>query len=243
MKVISSSRSVTKDQTLIEIVVELSKDSIMKNVNESLRLTFSFQRSPIPKARTGMDHEKQEQQQQQQQPRKRKRSDSSVMGDDCGTSVSYHIDLSKDYMQKERLIDIQIMAPGTSPSIKAAEPIEELMVEEFDQNGNPVVIEEDNCGDGDDDDDDDDDDDGMNNNTNCDETDKFAAYCDPEGLENFLKWTGLDLDAQNAIFLLMSFPHYEHEWDLFGFLLESVFGGEDDESMETIDDDDDDDDK
>jgi hypothetical protein len=48
-----------------------------------------------------------------------------------------------------------------------------------------------------------------------------------------LTWSGFELDVQNTIFLLVTFPYYENEWDVFGFLLECVFGS-DDESMDTI---------
>ena len=36
-----------------------------------------------------------------------------------------------------------------------------------------------------------------------------------------------------AFFILMTFPFYEHEWDLVGYLLEETFG--DDEEGETED--------
>lgn len=49
-----------------------------------------------------------------------------------------------------------------------------------------------------------------------------------------MKWSGMNLNLQDSLFLLMTFPYYEHEWDIFGFLLECIFGGEDDESMETM---------
>ncbi len=205
----------TKDYSFIEAVVELAKDTKMKSVNESLRLTFSFERSqvllthPTSKKCNNGNH---------------KRMLNEIQ---YGTNLTYHIDLSKDYMQKERLIDIEVHARDKSPSIKTAEPMEEAMIEEYDENGKLVTNDHQDVED---------------QSLIDDSPDRFAAFCDPDVLDNFLRWSGLQLDAQNAIFLLMTFPYYEHEWDLFGFLLECVFGCEEDESeddddksMETID--------
>lgn len=213
MRVISFSRNVTKDYSFIEAVVELTKDTKMKSVHESLRLTFSFERGQVLLT--------------QRKSKSKKCSDGNherMLNNDFeyGTNLTYHIDLSRDYMQKERLIDIEVHARGKSPSIKTAEPMEEAMIEEYDENGKLVTNDQQ----------DEEDQSPIDN----DAPDQFAAFCDPDVLENFLKWSGLELDAQNAIFLLMTFPYYEHEWDLFGFLLECVFGCEEDESDDDIDD-------
>ncbi len=173
MKIISSSRSVNKRNTTIETVVEIQKDGMMNDVNDSIRLTFSFERNQIirkgqgqtkmnTKTNTrdststhGSNNENSNNDVQKKESgnnnddddddddavsndRKRKRLNTSQNNDDdndrCididdyssfGTDVTYYIDLSKDHLKKERLIDIYIQAPGICPSIKEAVPLEE----------------------------------------------------------------------------------------------------------------------
>ncbi len=306
MKIISSSRSVNKRNTTIETVVEIQKDGMMNDVNDSIRLTFSFERNQIirkgqgqtqmnTKTNTrdststhGSNNENSNNDVQKKDSgnnndddavsndRKRKRLNTSQNNDDdrCididdyssfGTDVTYYIDLSKDHLKKERLIDIYIQAPGICPSIKEAVPLEEeinvveeqdddddeVLFDEFDENGNLMSSSckekdhsqikkehqhdstsksaDDRC-----------EYDSFNDNDNPD-VDRYAAYVDPVVMQNFLHYTGLDFDVQNTLFFLMTFPYYEMEWDVFGFLLSCVFGGEsesDEESVETVHDDD-----
>mmetsp|Transcript_29055 Transcript_29055/g.78626 ORF Transcript_29055/g.78626 Transcript_29055/m.78626 type:complete len:310 (+) Transcript_29055:268-1197(+) len=76
--------------------------------------------------------------------------------------------------------------------------------------------------------------DGLPNDSDddSDEPDSYLAYLDPELLEAFLEITGIKSDEMHditAFFLLMTFPFYEQEWDLVGYLLEEIFGeGEED---------------
>jgi hypothetical protein len=65
--------------------------------------------------------------------------------------------------------------------------------------------------------------------------DVFTAGVDPDILQQCLSELGLDdpalsEDDRAAIFLLMSFPFYEHEWDLVGFVLDAAFGPDGDDS-------------
>ena len=53
--------------------------------------------------------------------------------------------------------------------------------------------------------------------------DRFAAFVEPNTLLNFVSWTQLKIDDAHSLFFLMSFIFYEHEWDLVGFLIDSVF--------------------
>jgi hypothetical protein len=65
---------------------------------------------------------------------------------------------------------------------------------------------------------------------NKDEPDSYLAYLNPDILFEFLELTGIvtksadEMNDGTAFFLLMTFPFYEHEWDLVGFLLEEIFG-------------------
>mmetsp|Transcript_5207 Transcript_5207/g.6714 ORF Transcript_5207/g.6714 Transcript_5207/m.6714 type:complete len:311 (+) Transcript_5207:84-1016(+) len=222
MKVISCSRSITKDYTSIEAVVEFTKDSRMKDVDDCLRLVFSFERLQKAKNHIDVEHHVQNvddvDKEQQTQNRCRLNQEKSL------TNITYNIDVSKDHAIKERLLTIQVNALGNAPSVEPAVPMVEEMVQEFDEHGNLIDTNDKNKSFPKSDSE-------EESNENAD---KYAAYVDPEILEKFLKWAALDLDAQNSLFLLMTFPFYEHEWDLFGFLLDCVFGY-DDESMETCD--------
>lgn len=64
--------------------------------------------------------------------------------------------------------------------------------------------------------------------------DRYVAGIDPEVLQTFVDWIGLGSNSGasevTVFFLLMTFPFFEHEWDIIGYLLESVFGaGSDDD--------------
>lgn len=76
--------------------------------------------------------------------------------------------------------------------------------------------------------------DGDNVNEKDDEEarDRYACYVDPESLELFQKAANLtNLSEATAFFTLMVFPFYQHEFDLVGFVLDSIFGNDDDDSV------------
>ncbi|GAX22048.1 hypothetical protein FisN_6Hh295 [Fistulifera solaris] len=60
--------------------------------------------------------------------------------------------------------------------------------------------------------------------------DRYVAGIDPEVLQLFIEWIGLGSHSNGEVsdvtifFLLMTFPFFEHEWDIIGYLLDSVFG-------------------
>ena len=76
---------------------------------------------------------------------------------------------------------------------------------------------------------------GNDNDDEGDEPDSYLAHLDPEVLHEFLELAGIkskrdEMQEDTAFFLLMTFPFYEQEWDLVGFVLEEMFGdGEDEE--------------
>ena len=62
------------------------------------------------------------------------------------------------------------------------------------------------------------------------EADRYACFVDPVVLQSFqesAELTGMDEAA--AFFTLMTFPFYQHEFDLVGFVLDSVFADDDNE--------------
>ena len=66
--------------------------------------------------------------------------------------------------------------------------------------------------------------------TATNKNDSYMVHLDPDLLHEFLKFTGLQsMDEGTAFFLLMTFPFYEQEWDLVGYVLDEIFGAEGDE--------------
>lgn len=59
-----------------------------------------------------------------------------------------------------------------------------------------------------------------------DQCDKFYAGIDPDALSAFLEWTQLELEDLAAFCLLFSFPFFEHEWDIPGYILDACMGSD-----------------
>lgn len=60
--------------------------------------------------------------------------------------------------------------------------------------------------------------------------DRYACFLDPDVLQSFQTSTGLtEMDQAAGFFTLMAFPFYQQEWDLVGFVLDSVFAETNDE--------------
>jgi len=86
--------------------------------------------------------------------------------------------------------------------------------------------------------DDDDGDGGGNGNTGTKKTgddnddsdrDEYMAALDGVALHSFVQSAGLEpLDDATAFFLLMTFPFFEHEWDIVGLVLDQIFGRDSD---------------
>jgi len=68
-------------------------------------------------------------------------------------------------------------------------------------------------------------------NNESNHKDQFNAHVDPEILANIMAdWqVDNDMDVSTILFILMTFPFYEHEWDLVSFLLDAVLGDEEDD--------------
>jgi len=196
----------------IDATVRLNADDTMKKngVASHLQLMFKYERSPADKSEHGP------------------------------ASVWYSIDLNRDNGPNERVLWVQVLAAGQTPSHLPAENMDqdddddeeweemdaedndrEASIEEEDENssdskrhGTSIEI-------------------GLDQesaiNDDDESRDKYVAGMDPEVLGRFLQWTQLGpMDEATAFFLLMTFPFYEHEWDLVGFVLDAVFGFTDD---------------
>jgi len=196
------------------------------------------------------------------------------------TQVTYSIDISRDYGKKERLLTIEIMACGDSPSILKAVPMgichgDDSIMEEIDSDESRPIINRDSskadnidhnkntikgaeginsmcCDDGSSwaepllslnptkkhksdhsDDYTKNKTDISNNDDNAQPgRDRFMAYIDPDVLMDFVSWIELMGEGEvegvkcydaNIALLLMTFPFYEHEWDLVAFLMDCIY--------------------
>ncbi len=209
MSVISCSRISTQDgYSAIEAVVKCSKDSHTKILEDSFRLTFHFQREKIYKDIS--------------------KNENTALGikHKSPTRISYDIYFSKDHGEKKKLLGVEVFAENDFPSIEKAEPMESDFIDEgLDEDEMEGEIEGDKVEDMS----------VTSSSKHGSNGDRYCAYADPEDIEDFLTTSGLDLNAENALFFLMTFPYYEHEWDIFGFLLDCVFG--DDAYEDIIDED------
>jgi len=78
--------------------------------------------------------------------------------------------------------------------------------------------------------------------------DSYIAYLDPDLLHEFVAMNfgaigkeNSSIDEAAVFFILMTFPFYEHEWDIVGMVLDEVFGHEhDDDDGDDVDGDKDD---
>jgi hypothetical protein len=156
-----------------------------------------------------------------------------------GTTVTYSIDMSRNHGPNERLLWVQVFAMGSAPSHVPAKSLDDDEWEDMEEeeDGTDKMMESKQELPNDDDDPADADDTGGANN----DCDRYVAHMDPDALGRFLEWSGLGpINEATAFFFLMTFPFYEHEWDLVGFILDSVFGVNDedgDENEQDMDDD------
>ncbi|KAL3770085.1 hypothetical protein ACHAW5_003461 [Stephanodiscus triporus] len=62
--------------------------------------------------------------------------------------------------------------------------------------------------------------------------DRFGVFVDPQNVIAFLDRANINLDDRSVFYFLLSFPFYEHEWDIAGFLFNALFGDEDGDNIE-----------
>jgi hypothetical protein len=78
-----------------------------------------------------------------------------------------------------------------------------------------------------------------NDSSTTERVDLYSVDLDGDLLHDFLDCTGLEpMPEDKAFFLLMTFPFYEQEWDLIGYVLDEVFGMDDEEGDHDNNDDD-----
>lgn len=292
MRVLSCSRcSTAEGYSSINAVIELKNDGKMKNVKDSIRISFSFERQPNsppddhddetgacdqdgpnadsvdPESKEGDEDECRQAGNSSNQTKKRKLNDGTPNPvREPGTIITYKIDFSVDHGKMEQLLVVEVFAIGDHPSVKEAVPlsgmndsddegeweeiagdddVQEKEKKSGDDNGMKVTEgnKEEN-GDIDEKqqlsgeisdslrtytDDENDLDDGR---------DRFDIFADPENVTKFLERTNLELNECSVFYFLLTFPFYEHEWEIAGFLFSSIFGDADDDSdVESMDED------
>jgi len=217
LNVISCSRCATKDGfSKIEAVVEIPKHGNTNGVDESIRLTFNFFREKLHK-----DNETTSKEDFANGAPSRNMSKALERKQNSPTHITYDIDYSKDHGENKRLITVEVYAKNDYPSVEEAVPMDDVDMnegDESDENGNKMEEEDEKATPRD----------AMSVSSNQEDLDRdrYAAYVDSEALQDFLISSGLELNAENSLFFLMTFPFYEHEWDIFGFLLDCLFGGD-----------------
>lgn len=259
----SCSRSLTKDgYASIDAVVSLKKDTRMQDVNDHVKLTFSYERTPLPvinsnkddiatsvcfdaddntdeMSRSSSSAEKSTSGKRKERPDlprgKKKMNCPEKKVKRGGTLITYSIDVSKDHGMKERVLHVEVIAAGDGPSPKEALPMDDGSDGVWEDLGEETDSKETDAQKMEESDDAKDDSPGPTKGDSSDDRDRFGAYIDPEVLAKFLKWTQVELDESSLVFFLMTFPFYEHEWDLVGFILDTVFDTEDDSSASDSD--------
>lgn len=128
------------------------------------------------------------------------------------TMVDYSIAWSLDSGPKLPLLWIQVLAEGNGPSVQKAINVDSDSDGEPRNNKRPRISKDESDK----------------------QPDQYHAGMDADNLQSFLTAAKLQpVDDVTAAFLLLTFPFFEHEWDLVGFVLDAVFGQEDDTDDES----------
>lgn len=172
------------------------------------------------------------------------------------TIVTYKIDMSVDYGQMETLLGVDIYALGEHPSIEEAVPMmhEEDGEDDDDEEDVDQMSADDegddshaDCGGAEEekevpnsrtDDNNDfeeiemtDTDDSQSAQGDAGKGDRFGVFVDPQCIVGFLDRVNMNMNEQSVIYFLLTFPFYEHEWDMSGFVLSSMFDDDDDDDV------------
>jgi len=164
------------------------------------------------------------------------------------TIITYKIDYSVDFGKMKRLLGVDIYALDEHPSLEPAIPLQdEDAVEQVDEESNNMKNSVDgkvqrndkitSTGEDDifeevemsDNGDDNDDSQSKGNNSSGGGGDRFGVYINPENVVAFLDRTNLNLNDRSVFYFLLTFPFYEYEWEIPGFVFDALFDDEDDD--------------
>jgi hypothetical protein len=169
------------------------------------------------------------------------------------TIITYRVDYSVDYSKMQQLFGVDIYALGEHPSVEEAIPMiggedDDVSANDqgsdggSDQGGAKVTTGESDKNKSSKDtefeevemSDEEASESGSKKEGEGGNGDRFGVFVDPEQICAFL-------DRANVNYFLLTFPLYEHEWDVSGFLLSSLFDVDDEDASDDDNDDDDDD--
>jgi hypothetical protein len=164
---------------------------------------------------------------------------------DTATSIWYSIDLSQNHGPKENILTIRCWADDNTPSRLPAVCIDDKEVARSDNDGEWEDIDDDENEEGTTQPDSEiteekekefkvngktaestqpTHDNACNKQDSEEPQDRYACVLDPDVLLTFQTCSGLtEMDQAAGFFTLMAFPFYQQEWDLVGFVLDSVF--------------------
>ena len=148
-----------------------------------------------------------------------------------GTNIVYTIWKSYNYGPKDIFINIEVIATGDTPSTEEAIPMFQTNDNE-DQVWEDVIVS-----------DEDDNSETMEELSSTspmtrrnestteleDGKDYYSAFVNPSILTDWYTTWKSNLDDAATLYLLMTFPFYEHEWDIVGYLMDTVFDQMDDD--------------
>lgn len=131
-----------------------------------------------------------------------------------GTQICYNIYMGKDYDKKEKLLSVEIKASGKDPSIE-----EHIAACEEEEEGEELDVDEET---------------DFRFLFGGDEKDRFVVRLDPEQLMHFLEWSELKFHDffPDCVHFLLTFPYFDNEWDIVGYVEDVVMGDDGDESFE-----------
>ncbi len=184
------------------------------------------------------------------------------------TIVTYKIDMSIDHGQRETLLGVDVYALGKQPSVEEAAPMmsdeaeddeneedQQLMADDEDEGVDSGAdcnerresnessnikqpISKENDAEFEEVEMTDTDDNNVQEEGDVGRGDRFGVFVDPQCIVSFLDRINMNLNEQSVIYFLLTFPFYEHEWDLSGFILSMFDDDDDDDEMEHEEEDD-----
>mmetsp|Transcript_16873 Transcript_16873/g.26336 ORF Transcript_16873/g.26336 Transcript_16873/m.26336 type:complete len:310 (-) Transcript_16873:141-1070(-) len=213
ISVISHDKSITREGYIsIEAVIQLK-------CAETLLLAFSFEKQHISyccgaRNKNGTSYSSLDEKPAEHIPKKRK-----IEEDACkiGTHISYNIFMGKGYDKKDCLLSVEIKASGKDPSTE-----EHIAACDEDDDGDELDLNREKdfrflfIGDG---------------------KDRFLVRLNPEQLTKFFEWSEFQFNDffPDCVHFLLTFPYFENEWDIVGYVEDVVLGDDCGSSNEGVD--------
>ena len=69
--------------------------------------------------------------------------------------------------------------------------------------------------------------------------DRYKVFIQPQNVVDFLDHANINLNERSVFQFLLTFPFYEHEWDIPGFVLNALFDDDEEEEEDEEDEEDD----